>query len=39
MAGAITTICDVASLYFKKNKASDELTFVPLLNKFLNTFK
>jgi hypothetical protein len=39
MAGAIVKITEVASLPFKKNKASDELKFVPLLPEFLNCFK
>lgn len=39
MATAIIKICEVASLPFKKTKASDELKFVPLLPQFLNCFK
>ena len=39
MNQALKNICDCASLPFKKNQASDELYFVPLLPKFLSSFK
>ncbi|KRX04785.1 Armadillo-type fold [Pseudocohnilembus persalinus] len=39
MAQSISKICEVASLPFKKTKASDELKYVPILPEFLNCFK
>lgn len=39
MVGAIVKICEVASIPFKKTKASDELKYIPLLPEFLNCFK
>ena len=39
MVGAIVKICEVASIPFKKTKASDELKYIPLLPDFLNCFK
>jgi len=39
MAEAIISICESGSHPFKKNKASDDLEFVPLLPNFLNTFR
>ena len=39
MVGAILKICEVASIPFKKTKASDELKYIPLLPEFLNCFK
>lgn len=39
MEQAIACICECATFNFKKNKASDELEYVPLIPKFLNTFR
>jgi len=39
MNNALRAICECVGRPFYKERASDELDFVPLLPKFLNTFK
>lgn len=39
MSQALQSICEVVCRPFQKERASDELDFVPLLPDFLNTFK
>ena len=39
MNQALRYICESASYPFKKNRASDELEFVPLLSEFLSSLK
>ena len=39
MNNSLIAICECASYPFKKNKASNEIKFVPKLPEFLNCFK
>lgn len=39
MTAAIQKLCETSSLPFKKTKASDELKFVPILPKYINSFR